>query len=303
MKIAVTGATGFVGIELVKQLLQHGHSVRAWHRESSNLDPLLRLPDASNSLELIRGSLGDGNERQLIDGCDAVVHSGLWRESQSFQQPPTSLTRYAEVNVLGSLALMETAIECQVERFIFLSTCAVHDVILDDRPLDEAHPLWPKTHYGAHKAAIETFVHSLGLGQGFPICSLRPTGIYGVKTNVEDSKWYPLIQRIIGNETIEVARGGKEVHVSDVAKSIRILLDAEPDQIAGQSFACYDRYISEYDVATIAKAISASQATILGEQRRPKNQINTKKIQDLGMSFGGQPLLEITIGRLIALAR
>jgi nucleoside-diphosphate-sugar epimerase len=49
----------------------------------------------------------------------------------------------------------------------------VHDVILQDRPLDEAHPLWPKSHYGAHKAAIEKFVHSFGLGEGYAICSLR----------------------------------------------------------------------------------------------------------------------------------
>ncbi len=52
-------------------------------------------------------------------------------------------------------------------RFVFISTCAVHDVILADRPLDEAHPLWPKSHYGAHKAALEKFVHSYGLGQGW----------------------------------------------------------------------------------------------------------------------------------------
>ena len=45
-----------------------------------------------------------------------------------------------------------------VRRFVFIATCAVHDVILSDRPLDEAHPLWPKSHYGAHKAAIEKFV-------------------------------------------------------------------------------------------------------------------------------------------------
>ena len=35
-----------------------------------------------------------------------------------------------------------------------VSTCAVHEVILDDRPLDQAQPLWPTGHYGAHKAAL-----------------------------------------------------------------------------------------------------------------------------------------------------
>ncbi len=72
------------------------------------------------------------------------------------------------VNLLGTLELIEASIAAGVKRFIFVSTCAVHEKILDDRPLDEAHPLWPLTHYGAHKAAIEKFVHSYGYGQGLP---------------------------------------------------------------------------------------------------------------------------------------
>ena len=71
--------------------------------------------------------------------------------------------------------------------------CAVHETILDDRPLDEAHPLWPHSHYGAHKAAIEAFVHSYGRGHGYPICALRPTGIYGLARPARASKWFDLI--------------------------------------------------------------------------------------------------------------
>jgi hypothetical protein len=45
-----------------------------------------------------------------------------------------------------------------VPRFVFISSCAVHDVIRDDRLLDEKHPFWPMSHCGAHKAALEKFV-------------------------------------------------------------------------------------------------------------------------------------------------
>src|SRR4029079_2079283 len=106
-----------------------------------------------------------------------------------------------------------------VAEFVFISSCAVHDVIVTDRPLDETHPLWPASHYGAHKAAIEKFVHSYGFGQGFPICALRPTGIYGRAHPLSQSRWYELVQKVLRGEAVDCRRGGKEVHASDVAKA------------------------------------------------------------------------------------
>ena len=71
------------------------------------------------------------------------------------------------VNLTGSLQLFQAAFDAGVPRFVFISTRAVHEVTLDDRPLDEAHPLWPDSHYRAHKAPPEAVVHSYGLGQGW----------------------------------------------------------------------------------------------------------------------------------------
>ena len=104
------------------------------------------------------------------------------------------------VNLTGSLRLFQAAFEAGVPRFVFISTCAVHDVILDDRPLDETHPLWPTSHYGAHKAALEAFVHSYGLGQGWPICALRPTGIYGLAHPPQASRWFDLVGQVLRGE-------------------------------------------------------------------------------------------------------
>ena len=50
------------------------------------------------------------------------------------------------VNLTGSLQLFRAAFEAGVPRLVFVSSCAVHEVVLDDRPLDEAHPLWPTGH-------------------------------------------------------------------------------------------------------------------------------------------------------------
>ena len=197
---------------------------------------------------------------------------------------------------------MNAAVESKLKRFVFVSTCAVHEVILDDRTLDEAHPLWPLSHYGAHKAAIEKFVHSYGMGAGFPICAIRPTGIYGVAESIEHSKWFDIVRRVANGQDVDVTGGGKEVHVEDVAKGIQLLLETD-QPVAGLAYACYDRYVSRYEVATIAKELTQSDARIFGKPTQPKHQICTDRIRRLGMEFGGEPLLRETIGKMVDAVR
>jgi nucleoside-diphosphate-sugar epimerase len=205
---------------------------------------------------------------------------------------------FVQKNVVGTLELIEAARRTNVGRFIFISTCAVHEKILDDRALDEAHPLWATNHYGAHKAAIEKFVHSYGLGEGYPICALRPTGVYGVARPIQNSKWFDLVSSVVRGEKVECSRGGKEVHAEDVAKAAGILLTA--DGIAGEAFNCYDRFVSEFDVATLANEVSGSASQIVGQPMYPKHQIVTDKLRALGMQFGSDDLLKQTVAKLAA---
>jgi nucleoside-diphosphate-sugar epimerase len=163
--------------------------------------------------------------------------------------------------------------------------------------LDEAHPLWPKSHYGAHKAAIEKFVHSFGFGQGYDICALRPTGIYGIARPVESSKWFRLVQDVKHGKPVDSPKGGKEVHAADVAGAVGILLRA--GGIAGQAYNCYDMYISDEHVARIAARLSGSDSRISERNKGPQHQIVTTKLQRLGMSFGGDQLLERTIAEML----
>jgi nucleoside-diphosphate-sugar epimerase len=300
MRIAITGATGFLGRYIVQQLTETGNECRCWFRPTSRLDGISVDPAR---LQWLTGELGDAQAAHaLVEGCDAVVHSALHHPGGRFRDAGTGdIHEFLSRNLLGTIQLIEAARRANVPRFVFISTCAVHDVILPDRKLDEAHPLWPVTHYGAHKAAIEKFVHSYGLGQGYPICALRPTGIYGLADPPTRSKWYNLVAAVVGGEEVQVSRDGKEVHAADVARAVSLLLTAP--NVAGQAYNCYDQYVSEYDVATIAKSISGSDATIVGEPRSPLNQIDTSKIRALGMEFGGWELLESTIGELVEIAQ
>jgi len=299
MKIALTGATGFIGHYLAWHLAAEGHQLRCWYRPQSDRGGLESI---SSSLEWIEGDLGcSQSSHDLVSGCDAVVHAALYHPGGGFMGGEGSIIDFVQKNVVGTIELIEAAREAKAHRFVYISTCAVHDKILDDRPLDETHPLWPKSHYGAHKAALEKFVHSYGLGQGYPICALRPTGVYGAARPIEDSKWFDLVTAIVRGETVDCRRGGKEVHAADVAKAAGILLTA--DKIAGESFNCYDRYVSDFDVATLAKRIAGSNSQIKGKQTQPKNQIETGKLCALGMEFGGERLLEETIAEMVRAVR
>lgn len=301
MRIALTGATGFLGRYLVAHLAGLGHELRAWYRPSSDRSG---LEPQGGAITWIPGALdAPASMSALVDGCDAVVHAALFHPGGRFMGGEGAIVPFVETNVVGTIRLIEAARAAGAARFVFISTCAVHDRILADRPLDETHPLWPASHYGAHKAALEAFVHSYGMGDGYAICALRPTGIYGLAHPPQTSKWFDLVARVARGESVDCRRGGKEVHALDVARAVGVLLGADAKAIAGESFNCCDRYISDHEVATIAQRLAGTHGPVGGAPTAPKNQIATAKIQALGMTFGGLSLLESTIGQILDTAR
>ncbi len=294
MNIAVTGASGFVGRYVVNRLTGAGHRCRCWYRPDADRGGF----NDEEQIDWLPGRLDDPSAaRSLVEKVDAVVHCALHHPGGGFRGGEGDLVEFVTKNVVGTIRLIESARRAGVPRFVFISTCAVHEQILDDRPLDEAHPLWPSSHYGAHKAAIEKFIHSYGLGEGYDICALRPTGIYGLARPAQGSKWYRLVHSVKVGRRITSNTGGKEVHVEDVAEACAVLLAAEG--IAGQCYNCYDMYVSTEDVAKIAKQVTGSDARIEAPTKEPKHQIDTTKLRRLGMTFGGRRRLEQTVRELL----
>ena len=116
-KVLVTGAPGFVGSRVCRELVAYGYDVKALHRTSSDLSSLKGL-----DLKLTPGDLTDRNSlRAALTDCDTVFHiAAVFREAKH----PDSY--YFNVNAEGTKNLLEESVNAGVEKFIHCSTTGVH---------------------------------------------------------------------------------------------------------------------------------------------------------------------------------
>ncbi len=122
MRVAITGATGFLGRYLVRHLAAAGHHLRCWYRPGSDRSGFERQADA---IEWLPGALGDeASVGELVQGADAVVHAAVQWEGRRTRARDSHGTPgvFYGVNLTGSLQLFQTALEAEVSRFVFLST-------------------------------------------------------------------------------------------------------------------------------------------------------------------------------------
>ena len=298
MRIAVTGATGLLGRFLVTRLIEGGAAVRAWRRPSSDLRGL------PTELEWLEGSLADsGSAEALVHGADALIHAALDHVHGRYRGGEgDDLAGFLRTNIGESLALLATARDAGVKRCIVLSSRAVFDGRTQSGLIGDDDPLAPASHYGAAKTALEAFVQSFGRGDGWAICALRPTGVYGFVDPVERSKWFDLVQMALKGEMAPV-RAGTEVHGRDVAESVWRLMQAPEDQIAGRSFNCSDLVVSTRDIVATVQRLTGAPGPLPDEAPRPANIMNCPGLNALGVRFGGKPLFERTIAELVEAAR
>ncbi len=267
MQVAITGASGFIGSRIAATLHRAGHTVRAMVRPTSRRDHIKPFVQ-----EFHIGEIDDPQALAgLVAGVDAVIHNAVdWSALQ--RSPQTGFER----NVLGSLRLLESARLAGVGQFLFVSSVAVYHEILQDRRLDENHPTWPGSVYGAYKAAIEPHLKAYHVAYGMNTSAWRPAAVYGVAPDLSRSQWHDLIRTARDGGEISTDKGGKITHVQDIADALTLAIDDE--SVAGQFYNLVDGYMYWQVAAEIARDISGSSARI--EDRKgagPKNQFDTSK--------------------------
>ncbi len=296
-RVAVTGASGIVGRFVVADLLQRGIEVRALSREPDKVSGYSQAPD------WVQGSLGDLDAlRELCMGADALVHcafehvSGRYRGGEG-DDP----TQFWSTNLVGTVALLETARQLDVRRVVLLSSRAVFGSA-DHAPehVGDDVPPQPDTHYGALKVALESLARSyLSTAPEFTITSLRPTGVYGLTWPVTQSKWFEYVQAALAGEPITAVRTATEVHGADVAAAIALLLQAPPAQVCGRAYNCSDLLISTRDIAAALADITGSTAPLPQAGPAPRNQMTCEGLADLGWKPGGRARFEETLHALL----
>jgi len=169
MTVAVTGATGHLGVHLVRLLRSRGQDVRALIHDTSS------VPEGQD-VDRVEGSVGDLPAlRHLMTGAEVVFHlAGVI----SIDGDPDG--RVAAVNVDGTRNVVEAAINCGVKRFVHVSSIHAFDLTRGERPIDETSPRVGERHpaYDRSKYAGEKEVRR-GVARGLDAVVVNPTGVLG----------------------------------------------------------------------------------------------------------------------------
>jgi UDP-glucose 4-epimerase len=218
LRILVTGGAGFIGSHLVRALATAGHSVRVLDNLSTG--SLDKIGDLLNTVEFIRSDIRDVDAMEgALKGIDAVVHlAALVDVAESFEKP----VDYFDANVCGTLNVALASKNISV--LVFASSCAVYGEPIY-LPINEEHPLNPKSPYAASKVSGEAYITAYASLYGFRPVILRLFNVYGPG----QSKSYAgviteFIKRVAKGEPPVIYGDGQQtrdfIHVDDVVQAI-----------------------------------------------------------------------------------
>jgi nucleoside-diphosphate-sugar epimerase len=174
MRVLVTGASGFVGTALCRELITRGHSVRAAVRNKN----ALRAPSSGLHEVLIPDIAADFDIRALVDGIDTIVHLA------AVAHRATDEAQLRRVNVDAARRLAEAAVG-SVRRFVLVSSVKVHGEDSGAGAFSEGDALRPEDSYGRSKLEAEQALAEVTAGGGTELVTVRPPLVYGlgVKAN------------------------------------------------------------------------------------------------------------------------
>lgn len=216
--ILLTGANGFLGASLARELLARGHAVRAFVRPRSVRHTLDGLP-----IELALGDLTDAQSlRDAMAGVGAVIHAAA--DYRIFVPDPA---RMFEVNVAGTGHVMAAALEAGVPRIVHVSSVAT----LKPRPggvateADAAASSEAIGPYKQSKTAAERLVEEMVRTQALPAVIVNPSTPIGPRDSRPTPTGRIILEAARGKMPAYVETGLNLVHVEDCAAGVVAALD------------------------------------------------------------------------------
>jgi len=234
----VTGGAGFISSNLCRYLL------RKTDHEVVIMDALTYAGNVANIADLMgnpRLSFVEGDIRDLrdvteaLDRIDVIVNAAA--ESHVSKSIEQGGAEFVTTNVVGTQVLLDAMREHPVERFILISSSEVYGTAESD-PMDENHPLNPRSPYAGTKAGGDRLAYSYWCTYDMPITVIRPFNNYGPYQHPE--KLIPrFIIQALTDQPLTVHGDGHAsrdwLHVSDTAEAITAACEVPLERIVGET--------------------------------------------------------------------
>lgn len=174
MKALVTGGAGFIGSNIVRVLVEGGHAVTVLDDLSSGYAANLEL---FREMRFLEGDVRDPTTvEEAMVGTEVIFHlAASVGNTRSIENP----VQDAEINVLGTVRLLESARRHGVRKVVFSSSAGIFGE-LKTLPIGEYHPVEPDSPYGASKLAAEKLCLAYAKLYPMECVALRYFNVYGV---------------------------------------------------------------------------------------------------------------------------
>lgn len=232
--VLVTGGTGFIGLELVRQLSAAGIRPRLLVRRPHRAALL-----ASLDVDWVQGDLAAPSTlERAVDGVDTVFHLGGRASFETYRRLKPSI-------VDGTGALASLAAAAGARHFVFASSLLVYDD--QTAPIDASTPSEPALGYGRAKLEAESILARVGSETGMSVASVRLPHVYGPRS--------ALFEQIRGGLVIfpgPMSNRCGQLHVDDAA---RVLVEMGKQRWSGTSAVADQDSVSWIDFFAIVKAL------------------------------------------------
>lgn len=293
MRVLVTGGAGFIGSHVVDAFLDAGHQVAVVDDLSTGKRSNLNPRAAFYKVDIRAPELADVF---AAEKPDVVSHQAAKANVRESMVKPIL---YADVNILGSLNLLETCRAHGVKRIIYASTGGASYGEPQYLPVDEDHPINPLDPYGASKHHVEHYLHLYWLNYKLPYVTLRYPNVYGPRQDPLGEAGVVAIftgKMLKGEQCVINGAGDQErdfVYVGDVARANVLALHAEPGvyNIGSGVGTNVNTIAAELCKATSCTVQPMHGPAKLGEVR--KIYLNAEKARK---SLGWQPTVSLADG-------
>lgn len=226
----VTGGAGFIGSHLVEGLLARGYEAVVLDDFSSGKISNLPANINEGKLKIIRGDVRNRqNVKIAMDGVSGVIHAAaIVSVPFSVENPEVTW----DVNVVGTRNVLEEAVAAGVEKFVFISSCAVYGES-PNLPIPESKPPSPLSPYARTKLEGEKLCMDFSKN-GLPVVILRYFNVYGPRQPLNEyaGVMVKFAERIKAGEPPVIYGDGEQtrdfIFVSDVVRATLAALDRMP---------------------------------------------------------------------------